>query len=89
MRIKQIIYLAILLNTFSSINLIAQNNEIIIVDKNEYLKGLSKATAKELKNQKIQLDGQSIPVYDFNGKRMKGNEIMAALMSGNYHPDFY
>ncbi len=89
MRIKQIIIITILLNSFSSINLMAQNKETTNVEKKEHLKDLTKASEDDLSDKQIMLDGESIPVYNIKGKRIRGMEMMEAMMSGNYAPDFY
>ncbi|ETN95249.1 Peroxiredoxin [Zhouia amylolytica] len=58
--------------------------------KFEFLKGLRKAQEGEMnKNQQITLDGESIPVYDNTGKRLKGFSLMKAFTSGDFAPDFY
>ncbi|QTE22264.1 TlpA family protein disulfide reductase [Polaribacter cellanae] len=87
--ILKISVLTILLTCFCSINLIAQNKETDKVEKKEYLKGLTKASEKDLSDKQIMFDGESIPVYNIKGKRIRGNEMMEAMMSGNYTPDFY
>ncbi len=89
MKIRQIIILTILLSCFYSINLIAQNKETANVEKKEFLKGLTKASKNDLPDKQIMFDGESIPVYNIKGKRIRGNEMMEAMMSGNYTPDFY
>jgi thiol-disulfide isomerase/thioredoxin len=89
MKFRQIIILTILLSSLSSINLIAQNKEATSIEKKEYLKGLTKADEKDLSDKQIMFDGESIPIYNIKGKRIKGNEMMEAMMSGNYTPDFY
>ena len=81
MKFKQFIILTIVLIGFSTINLNAQNKE--------YLKGLTKATGKEVATKQIMLDGESIPFYNDKGNRVRGNEIKEVMMSGNYTPDFY
>jgi hypothetical protein len=42
-----------------------------------------------LLDKKIKLDGETIPVYDNKGERIRGVKMMEAMMSGNYTPDFY
>ncbi|NQX86642.1 MAG: TlpA family protein disulfide reductase [Flavobacteriaceae bacterium] len=54
-----------------------------------YLKGLTKATEAEMSTVNIMLDGESIAVYDENGKRLRGQEIMNAFDSKKYMPAFY
>lgn len=57
--------------------------------QNNHLKGLTKATSKELSTQKIMLDGESIAVYTVEGKRVRGMEMMQFFTSGEYSPEFY
>ena len=89
MRIPKIIMLAILLSSFNTFNLKAQNQELTDTSKKEYLNGLTKATESDMLNKQIMLDGESIPVYNIEGKRIRGQEMMNVFMSGNYKPDFY
>ena len=89
MKITKIIILTIILSSFSTINLNAQNQEITNVEKKEYLKGLTKASEDYLSDKQIMFDGESIPIYNIKGKRIRGMEMMEAMMSGNYTPDFY
>jgi len=89
MKITKIIILTIILSSFSTINLNAQNQEITNVEKKEYLKGLTKASEDDLSDKQIMFDGESIPIYNIKGKRIRGMEMMEAMMSGNYTPDFY
>lgn len=60
-----------------------------ILSAQEHLKGLTKATQEEISKKQIMLDGETIPVYNLDGKRIRGQEMMEAIMSGNYTPDFY
>jgi len=55
----------------------------------EYLKGLTKAPQELLQTKQIALDGESIPIYSTNGKRIRGMEMMEAFTSGEYTPEFY
>ena len=81
MKLKQVITIAILLSFFNYTSLIAQDKE--------YLKGLTKASEKELSEKQIMFDGETFPVYDNEGKRIVGMKMMEAMMSGDYTPDFY
>jgi hypothetical protein len=69
---------------FLSANLFAQTET-----SQEHLKGLTKASSAEIAKKQIMLDGETIPVYTIEGKRIRGQEMMTALMSGKYIPDFY
>ncbi len=89
MKFTKIIILSILLNSVYTIGLNAQKKEVSILEEKEILKGLIKATENELAVQNIMLDGESIPIYTTKGKRLKGKEMMEAMMSGNYVPEFY
>ncbi|WP_346880964.1 TlpA disulfide reductase family protein [uncultured Algibacter sp.] len=87
MNLAKIILLTILLSSINSINLYAQNNESN--DTKIYLKGLTKASENDLSDQEIALDGESIPVYDIKGERIRGMEMMKAMVSGDYKSDYY
>lgn len=89
MKPAQIITIAILLSFFNHSGLIAQNEENKSVEKKEYLKGLTKASENELLDKQIMLDGETFPVYDDKGERIRGMKMMEAMVSGNYTPDFY
>jgi len=82
MKITRIIIFTVLL--FSINTLFAQTKMA-----QEHLKGLTKALPAELAKKKISFDGETIPVYDVDGKRIRGQEMMTAMMSGKYAPDFY
>jgi thiol-disulfide isomerase/thioredoxin len=89
MTLKQIITIAILLSFFNYSSLMAQNKENTNIEKKEYLKGLSIASEDELNGKQVSLDGETFPVYNEKGERIRGMEMMTALTSGNYFPDFY
>jgi len=89
MRFTKIIILTILLCSFNSINLTAQNQKLAKTIEKEYLKDLTKATEKEMETQQIMFDGETFPVYDNKGERIRGMKMMEAMMSGNYTPDLY
>ena len=89
MKFIKIIILTIVLSCGNAINLNAQKKESANTVNKAYLIGLTKATEKELANKQINFDGESMPVYNIEGKRIRGNEMMEAMMSGNYTPDFY
>ena len=86
MKFTKIIILTLLLNSFGPSNLYAQNDSS---EKIELLKGLSLATDEYLEANQIMLDGESFPVYNVKGERLRGQKIMEALMSGDFTPDFY
>lgn len=85
---KNIIFPIILLS-ISSIHLIAQNQQYAETITKETLKTLTKVTENELMEQDIMIDGETIPVYNLEGKRIREMEIMNAMMSGDLIPDFY
>lgn len=89
MRLTKITILTILLCSLNSINITAQNQKPNNTVEKQYLKGLTKATKEVLKTQRIEMDGESFSVYNFEGKRIKGYDLMEAFISGNYFPDFY
>lgn len=82
MKYQITIILAFIVCMLSVTTLNAQNEKT-------YLKGLTKATEAELGTKEIMLDGESIPVYNVEGKRIRGQEMMLALSSGKYMPAFY
>ncbi|QTD38941.1 TlpA family protein disulfide reductase [Polaribacter batillariae] len=91
MRLKLIIILTVLFSNFCLTNLVAQTQtkDSTKISKKEFLKGLTKASEKDLSDKEIMLDGETIPVYSVKGKRIRGNEMMQVMISGNYVPDFY
>lgn len=89
MKLKQFITIGILFSFFNYTSLMAQNKENTNIEKKEYLKGLTKAGEDELSDKQIMLDGETFPVYDHKGDRIRGMKMMKAMMSGNYTPDFY
>lgn len=84
MKATKKISLIIIFSGLISLSINAQNQEL-----SSTLKDLTKATKEELTTKEITLDGVSIPIYSIEGKRMVGNEIASALMSGEFAPDFY
>ena len=89
MKFKQFIAIPILLGFFNYASLMAQNKENTSIEKKEYLKGLTKASENDLSDKEFMFDEENIPVYNIEGKRIKGAEMMEAMMSGNYSPVFY
>ncbi len=89
MKIKHIIILTILLSNLYSINLTAQNGTVAKFDKKELLKGLTKATEADLLSKQVMLDGETVPVYNHKGERIRGNAMMDAMTSAEYSPDIY
>lgn len=56
----------------------------------EHLKGLTKAGPNDLDPSKpLKFDGESIPVYTEDGKKLRGMELMQAVMSGDFVPEPY
>ena len=88
MNTKQIISIFLLCG-FLTTNLSCQNVKKEQTNDKEYLKGLTKASESDLSDQDIMLDGESIPVYNIDGKRIRGMEMMEAIMSGKYSQDYY
>jgi|GEM_PF-7087590 len=81
--------LSILLVSFLMITNV-QAQEIDYTKKYEFLKGLKKACEGDIDpNQQIQLDGNSIPIYNLEGERLSGMELMESFMSGDYSPELY
>lgn len=55
-----------------------------------FLVGLTKATEEDLgEGTELTLDGETIPVYNVDGKRIREMELMEAFFSGEYSPEFY
>ncbi len=65
------------------------NNKAASSKRLSFLPGLTKANLDELKNTEMRLDGETVPIYHMDGKRVQGMEMMTALMSGAYSPDPY
>ena len=86
MRFKQMIILTILLGSFS-IN--AQDKKTSTTEIKELIKDLTLAQGKDLAAKQIRFDGESFPIYDLKGKRIRGEKMMEFLNSGDYIPDFY
>lgn len=51
---------------------------------NDLLDGLTKADLAEIGNSKMVIDGETIPVYLPDGKRVRGMEMMNIFMKGEY-----
>jgi thiol-disulfide isomerase/thioredoxin len=90
---KKKLFLIFLLNFFIE-EIYSQSNEVKKEStefiKDGFLKGLRKASAGDIdSNQKLKLDGVSIPIYTLEGKRVQGMEMAQMLMSGEYAPDIY
>lgn len=87
MKIIKTIFAAVVITSLSITSVVAQKK--VSKELTTVLKGLEKASEAELQNMQIMLDGESTPVYDSNGKRVRGMEMMSFLTSGDYMPDFY
>lgn len=88
MNTKNIISLLLLCGILI-VNYSCQNSGKKKNNDEEYLQGLTKASEKDLGKQDIMFDGESFPVYNKSGERIKGEKMMEFMMSGNYIPDFY
>jgi len=55
----------------------------------EHLKGLTLATDADLADKRIKLDGESFPIYNVDGKVLKGKDFEDAMMSEDLTMDFY
>ncbi len=89
MKFTKIILATILLNSMCITNVSAQSKEISKLEKKGILKGLTRATQNELSNQNIMIDGESIPIYNMEGERLRGNKMIEVMISGNYTPELY
>lgn len=85
MKLTKIIVLTILLSTFS---LSAQEKEPTNHHKKEHLKGLHKATNKEMKTLSLQI-GSHLDFYTAKGKEVSFNEVIPMLQSGKFTLDPY
>jgi thiol-disulfide isomerase/thioredoxin len=85
MKLTKIIVLTILLSTFS---LSAQDKEPTNDHKKEHLKGLHKATNKEMKTLSLQI-GPHLDFYTAKGKEVPFNEVIPMLQSGKFTLDPY
>jgi peroxiredoxin len=74
---------------FGSYPALAQDEGTKTPALNAHLKGLTLANGTDLADIEIQFDGKSFPVYDLKGKKLSPTEMMDALMSGDYTPEFY
>ncbi len=72
-----------LLFSFSVFSVTAQKAEADI------LKGLKKTDNEILQTQSVQLDGESIPIYNHKRERIRGNDLIKAFTSGDFIPEFY
>lgn len=73
-------------------NGIAQNEtsvESTVKENKDFLAGLTKADMRDLKESQLMIDGESIPVYMFDGSRLRGPELMEVFMSGDFTPEPY
>ena len=90
----RIIIATIVLTGFVTFSCTAQNQtaikDSVILTGEDHLNGLKKAGEDDIDpSQKIMFDGESIPVYTVEGKRIKGMEMMELMMSGDYIPEPY
>ena len=83
---RRIIYTLLLL--ISSINIYSQEKENTSTDF-EFLSGLTQATASDMETKEIKLDGESIPIYTIEGKRVRGHDLIKLMISGEYTFDFF
>ena len=67
----------------------AQNQKASQMVQYDFLKGLTKANGDDMSDQQIMLDGESIPVYSADGKRVRGMEMMQLITSSDISPDCY
>ena len=67
----------------TSLNMIGCSNDT------NYLEGLTIVPKEELNDRPISLDGETIPIYDINGERLIGDDVMLAMFSGNFGYDCY
>ncbi len=66
-----------------------KESEVLENDLETVLEGLHLLSFDELENQHIMIDGQSMPVYDSNGNKLEGMELVSYFQSGDFKPDIY
>ena len=76
MKLSKIIMLALVFSVTTTTYLNAQNKKASQTVQYDFLKGLTKANEDDMSDQQIMLDGESIPVYSAEGKRVRGMEMM-------------
>ena len=89
MKFSKIIMLALVFSVATTTYLNAQNQKASQTVQYDFLKGLTKANEDDMSDQQIMLDGESIPVYSADGKRVRGMEMMQLMTSSGISPDFY
>ncbi len=89
MKFSKIIMFALVFCLTTTTLLNAQNQKASQTVQYDFLKGLTKASAEDLSDQQITLDGESVPVYSAEGKRVRGMEMMQLMTSPGISPDFY
>jgi len=90
MKFRCTIILTILLSSFNSIGLYAQNTDTTKNSLNkEYLKGLTKVGGRDWSSNDLRFAKEGIINYNIDGKIIKENEMKQALTSGNYMSDHY
>ena len=63
--------------------------EITTTEPLDFLNGLTKANQEDFHNTTMEHDGESIPVYLPDGKRVKGMELVEALTAVDFFPEIY
>jgi len=89
MKFSKIIMLALVFSMTTTTYLNAQNQKTTQTVQYDFLKGLTKANEDDMSDQQIMLDGESIPVYSADGKRVRGMEMMQLMTFSGISPDFY
>jgi len=88
MKLEQII-VVVLIVALSLVNNSCKDGKGEINNQKELLTSFTKANEDDMSKQQIMLDGESIPIYNEDGERLRGVEMMKTLMSGDFIPDFY
>ncbi|MDB9836330.1 TlpA family protein disulfide reductase [Flavobacteriaceae bacterium] len=88
MKFSKIIMFALVFSVTTTTYLNAQNKKASQTVQYDFLKGLTKANEDDMSDQQIMLDGESIPVYSAEGKRVRGMEMMMLMTSSAISPDF-
>jgi len=89
MKFSKIIMFALVFCLTTTTLLNAQNQKASQTVQYDFLNGLTKASAEDLSDQQITLDGESVSVYSAEGKRVRGMEMMQLMTSTGISPDFY
>jgi hypothetical protein len=89
MKFSKIILFALVFSLTTTTYLNVQNQKAFQTLQYDFLKGLIKVNEDDMSDQQIMMDGESIPVYSADGKRVWGMEMIQLMTSSGISPDFY